>query len=98
MKQRWPILLLSVTGISALAVILCWTIRPREPAYQGRSLSYWVERDVQSGWNAAIRALGESGPLAAAAVPEIRRIMLQFNPERLLPEGGADLVQTARDA
>jgi hypothetical protein len=47
---------------------------------------------------AAVRALGEAGALAAPAVAEIRRIMLQFEPERMLPEGGADLVQAARDA
>lgn len=48
--------------------------------------------------HAAIHALGEAGALAKPAVPEIRRIMLQFNPKRVLPETGAELVQEAREA
>lgn len=48
--------------------------------------------------HAVIQTLGQAGASAKPAVPEIRRIMLQFNPERLLPEGGAALVQTAREA
>lgn len=47
---------------------------------------------------AAIRVLGEAGALAKPATSKIRGIMLQFDPERMLPEGGADLVQAARDA
>jgi hypothetical protein len=48
--------------------------------------------------HAAVRVLGEAGALAKPAVPEIRAIMLQFDPERVLPEGGAALVETAREA
>ena len=47
---------------------------------------------------AVVHVLGEAGALAKPAVPEIRRIMLQFGPERAQPEGGADLIQAAREA
>jgi len=46
----------------------------------------------------AAMMLGMMGVKAKPAVPEIRRIMLQFSPERMQPEGGADLLQTVRDA
>jgi HEAT repeat protein len=48
--------------------------------------------------HAAIRVLGEAGALAKPAVPEIRAIMLQYDPERALPEGAGALIQTAREA
>jgi HEAT repeat protein len=47
---------------------------------------------------AAIRVLGEAGALAKPAVPTVSSIMLQYDPERALPEGAADLIQAAREA
>lgn len=80
------------------SAIALWRIN-RDPNAISVLMSDLKNASAEDGTcHAAIQTLGQAGDLAKPAVPEIRRIMLQFDSERLLPEGGAALIQTARES
>ncbi len=76
MKLRWPIVLLSLTGVAAVGVILAWTFRTREPVYQGMPLGYWVG-EFRSGnpksRNDCQAAVQASGPNAIPYLMSLAR-------------------------
>lgn len=44
MKQRWIRLPIGVAGVAVLVVAISIWLRPREPVYQGKPVSYWVKQ------------------------------------------------------
>jgi hypothetical protein len=48
MKPPWPKALLAVISIVGLAIVLSAVFRPREPVYQGKALSHWVDAKGQA--------------------------------------------------
>ena len=84
MKGSWPKLILMATGITIFILLLILWLQLREPFYQGRPLSAWLE-DVVSVQNPLVvwradyarRAKGEEAVLqmGAHAVPPLRRLM-----------------------
>jgi hypothetical protein len=44
MKRHWRYVVLSIAGVTAIAVVLASVFAPREPVFQSKPLSYWVEQ------------------------------------------------------
>ena len=87
-----------VASVRLWSAIALWRIDPDPGAIP--ILTAGLKSALAEGgtFHAVIRVLREAGTLAKPAVPEIRKVILQFDPERLLPEGGACLIPEARDA
>ena len=76
MKRHWPNLILAIIGMTAIVLLLASLIRPREPTYDGKPLSFWLDQmdDPQSGQaQDAIRAIGPK------AVPNLLETVRQEN-------------------
>lgn len=65
MKGRWKAVILILIGVSAVAAFLC-LLPPREPSYQGKPLSQWINGMVGGTFSyptdeqrTALRAMGE---------------------------------------
>jgi HEAT repeats len=63
MEERWSYAVLSLIGVVAVAVVLALVLRPCEPVYQGKPLSYWVDQlwtqpERYTECNKAIQAIG----------------------------------------
>ncbi len=61
MRRRWKIFLLSACGLIAVVGICFFSLREKEPSYNGRTLSEWLERSVAFD------------PRETNDVPEVRR-------------------------
>ncbi|MDB6058215.1 MAG: hypothetical protein JWO95_2059 [Verrucomicrobiales bacterium] len=74
MRRRWKILLLAACGLIAVVAVCFFSLREKEPSYNGRTLSEWLERynnsseqtdghSVQAAETAAqaVRAIGTNG-------------------------------------
>jgi HEAT repeat protein len=64
MRQLWPKAVLIVGGLLISALLATALLRPREPVYDGQSLSYWFERLQRPNPEAAWSAIREIGPQA----------------------------------
>jgi HEAT repeats len=62
MKGRW--IILALVGIGAIVVGLAWVFSPREPIYQGKPLSYWLDETKGGDTEQAQAALRSVGPAA----------------------------------
>ena len=70
------VILLSLVGLGAIAVIVTSVLRPREPVYQGQPLSYWSKqaRLPDGDRQTALQAVRAAGPSAAPfLLRELRR-------------------------
>ena len=67
MKRQSPDVLLVILGIGVIALLLLLWVRTREPKYQGRTVSAWLNRlrEKPESWQAFRMAIDEIGPGAA---------------------------------
>jgi HEAT repeat protein len=61
MKRHWRYVVLSIAGVTAIAVVLASVFAPREPVFQSKPLSYWVEQLDGPNRREAQTALHEIG-------------------------------------
>jgi hypothetical protein len=64
MRQLWPKVVLIGGGLLISALLGATLLRPREPVYNGQTLSYWFERLQRPNPEAARVAIHEIGPQA----------------------------------
>jgi HEAT repeat protein len=73
MRKKWRIILISL--LIVIVVVLAWLVpRPGEPIYQGKTLTFWLQQEVDNGGldpeaETAIRAIGPE------AIPELLRML-----------------------
>lgn len=77
-RRKWIVVLACI-----LMLALVWAFLPeREPSYQGRKLSQWVDQMEQSGWNSA-EAQGAIRAIGTNAIPtSLKWISYQSSPSR----------------
>jgi HEAT repeat protein len=74
MKGNRPKLVLGAFGTAVLVFVLALWLRPREPVYQGKTVSYWVEQLWADDSGPAQIAVREIGPNAAPFIlAKVRR-------------------------
>lgn len=95
-RRRWLPFLVALVGVTGLVLILTVLLRPREPSYQGKSLSSWLEQvdygqpaDRREAARRAIRAMGTNAlPWILREFDERGSIFAGFNPVLRKLSGG----------
>jgi HEAT repeats len=85
MKLRWPYVALSMIGVTVLVGIIAWGVRPQEPVYQGKPLSYWVDQlgaprfTHQANARSALREIGPQAiPFLLARIRQEHSVFRRF--------------------
>src|SRR5437016_3504256 len=62
--KRGRVIAVFVTAAIIVAVLGSYALRPREPSYQGKSLSEWVDLLYTTNHTQAMNSIGAIGPKA----------------------------------